>query len=297
MTDGVTALLGSTAETLPGTAAPSAEYIAEMQAKVHGDPTPAPLQPQSPNKRPDHVPEKFWDPVKGEARWDDLAKSYAELEKARGAAPAAPKVDEQADPNAPKADDKAPGTKIERPDGEANPLTAAVETMAASYAESGEVTEDQIKAVEDLGLPRQVIDTYMAGLKALAQVGLQAVHTAAGGEQAYTDAVTWAATNLSDADLAYYNDNVDGPGRQQTVEWLMAKFRSARPSEGKLVGGQAASAGAGDVFTSQQQLKDAMSSRDYQTDPAFRQKVAEKLARSKAAGIMNVGADYSRRSL
>jgi hypothetical protein len=268
-----------------------------MQAKVHGDPTPAPAQPLSQNKRPDHVPEKFWDPVKGEARWDDLAKSYAELEKARSAAQPEPKADPPVEPNASKADDKPAGTKIERPNGEANPLTTAVETMAAAYAESGEVTEDQIKAVEDLGLPRKVVDTYMAGLQALQQIGLQAVHTAAGGEQAYNDAVNWAAKNLSDADLAYYNDNVDGASRTQTVEWLMAKFRAARPSEGSLVGGLTASAGAGDVFTSQQQLKDAMSSRDYQTDPAFRQKVAEKLARSKAAGTMNVGADYSRRSL
>jgi hypothetical protein len=38
----------------------------------------------APPARPDHVPEKFWDPAKGAIRADDLAKSYGEAQKLIG---------------------------------------------------------------------------------------------------------------------------------------------------------------------------------------------------------------------
>lgn len=40
-----------------------------------------PIVPPDPNDRPDWVPEKFWDPEKKSPRVEQLAKSYAELEK------------------------------------------------------------------------------------------------------------------------------------------------------------------------------------------------------------------------
>lgn len=281
---------------LPEGSVPSAEYAATMMASQHADPVPAGLAPTSAAQRPPEVPEKFWDAVKGEVRVAEMAKSYAELEKMRGVKPAAPEAAPDASPEAAPAD-----PKIERKVEEVNPVTAAVESLAKAYADNGgQVDDAQLEALEALGLPKQTVETYFAGLQALQAMALQDIHKAAGGEEAFNAAQAWAAqpTGLNDADLAYYNANIDDPAkRSQTVEWLMGKFNAARPSEGKLVSGLTPSASAGDVYTSQAQVTEAMSDNRYRLDPAFRQAVAEKLMRSKQAGsINNVAAEFHRRS-
>lgn len=274
------------ATSLPATAVPDAAYAARMAAATHGDPVAAPLVPLSKTVRPDNIPEQFWDPVSGVTKTDDLAKSYAELRaKMDGKAPAAAAAEPVIDPNAPPVDP----TKIVRPDGEpvANPLTDAVTAMSDAYAADGKVSDDQIAAVEALGLPRSMIDNYFAGLGALAAQGLAEVNTAAGGAEKLNSAVTWAATNLTDAELAYYNAHIDVPAsRNQTVEWLMGKHAAARPSEGKLLGAQPATM-AGDVFRSQEQVTAAIADPRYKTDPAYREATAGKLARSRQAGTLN----------
>ena len=280
-----------------GVSAPSAEYAATMQSAAHQDPIPAHLKPKV--ERPAHVPEKFWDAEKGEARWEDLAKSYVELEKRAGSQedPAAAEGEAEGDATG----DEPKGTKIERkegePEGEASPLATAVEAFQAAFTEkNGEVTDEDIAALEALGLPRNTIDTYLAGLKALETLNLQTAQATAGGAEAFSAAQTWAAEKLSDADLDYYNEAVANPKTStQAVEWLMAKYRAARPSEGKMVPGLPASTPSGDLFRSTAQVTEAMSDPRYGRDPAYRQQVAEKLNRSKRAGTITTGASYHSR--
>lgn len=293
MTDTAAAPMGAeVTASLPEGSVPSAEYAATMTSVQHSDPVPAQLQPAG-KARPDHVPEKFWDAAKGEVRVDELVKSYGELEKSGSK----PKEDTPAQADEAPADVPT-DPKIERKADEPNPVTAAVESLSKAFTDNGgKVDDEQVKALEDLGLPRQTIDTYFAGLQALQTMAMQEVHKAAGGEEAFNSAHAWAAQSLSDQDLDYYNANIDDPAkRTQTVEWLMGKFTTARPSEGKLVAGAAPSANSGDVYTSQTQVTDAMSDARYRTDPAFRQAVAEKLMRSKQAGSLSVSAEYHRRA-
>lgn len=278
---------------LPEGAVPSAEYAAQVLATAHGDPVPAADKPTGP-QRPDHIPEKFWDKDKGEARWDDMAKSYAELEKlASGKKP----EDAPADDAAPADGDDKLTIEKKKAD-EPAPLAAAVESFATAYAESnGEVSDEQIKSLEDLGLPRQTIDTYMAGLKALEREAVSAAHTAAGGTEKFTAAQEWAAQHLSDAELDFYNAGVNDPTkRTQTVEWLMGKHAQARPTEGKLLEGRVPTDNAGDVFRSQHEFTEAINSPEYRSNPAFREDVARKLHRSKQAGTLATQAEYFRRS-
>lgn len=274
-------------------AAPSAEYVAEVTSTTLEDvnPTLASQQAASQPQRPEHIPEQFWDAEKGVARVEDLAKSYAELRSKMDSG----KAKEEAPPA--KGDEAKPdGVKIERPEAgkeaEVSPLTTTVNEVAKAYAETGEVTEDQIKAIETLGMPREMIDTYLAGVKALEAQMTSEVYRAAGGEEAFASAQTWAATALTDDELAYYNANIDNPAnRIQTVEWLMAKHAAARPGEGSLVEGLP-SAVAGDVYTSQDQVTAAMEDARYETDANYRIAVAEKLMRSRKANSIDAQAQY-----
>jgi len=90
--------------------AQSAEkYRAQLSGSVEPlrDPAADPAADDGKPQRPDNIPEKFWDAEKGEVRLDELAKSYAELEKAKSEAPA-PKV-EGTEGAAPKEGEGAPG--------------------------------------------------------------------------------------------------------------------------------------------------------------------------------------------
>lgn len=69
-----------------------ADNALQQQAATTTDTTTTPMEAApSTNQRPDFIPEKFWDAQKGEAKIDQLAISYANLEKAFSSKSQAPK--------------------------------------------------------------------------------------------------------------------------------------------------------------------------------------------------------------
>lgn len=69
-----------------------AETALQQQSATTTDTTTTPIESApSTNQRPDFIPEKFWDAQKGEAKLDQLAISYANLEKAFSSKSQAPK--------------------------------------------------------------------------------------------------------------------------------------------------------------------------------------------------------------
>lgn len=237
-------------------------------------------EPETPSKpeRPAHVPEKFWDADKGEARWDDLAKSYAELEAKFGGKP-----DDAA---------KADSLKIEKTEGETpaedapNPITSAFEGFAKVYEESkGQPTSDDIQKIVDLGVPPDIVSNYLAGLEALAREQFSNAYTAAGGEEQFNTAIEWAKSGLTAAEQDSYNTLVENQATaRQGIEWLMAKFNAARPAEGSLIEADADNA-TGDVFRSSAEVTGMIRDPRYKSDPAFRQDVMDKLQRTRDAGV------------
>lgn len=274
-------------------AVPNKEYVAQNQGVTLGDVNP---QKEEGPKRPDHIPEKFWDAEKGTVRIDELAKSYSELEK-NFSKPKDP-ADKPAD--TPKANEEKPkddnSLKIE-PAKESNPITVAIEQVASEYASKGEVTPEAIESLEKLGLPRNIVDTYLQGVKALeAQTASEAAQIV-GGKERFDAIKDWAAKNLTDAELEYYNKNVDDPtGRKVALEWLNSKYSATQPKEGRLINqdGSQKEVVSGDVFTNAADVTAAMRSARYKQDPAFRQEVAEKLARSRRAGTYSGPAEFYR---
>ncbi|CAB4155803.1 hypothetical protein UFOVP673_22 [uncultured Caudovirales phage] len=70
----------------------TADNALQQQAATTTDTTTTPIESApSTNQRPDFIPEKFWDAQKGEAKLDQLAISYANLEKAFSSKSQAPK--------------------------------------------------------------------------------------------------------------------------------------------------------------------------------------------------------------
>jgi len=109
------------------------------------------------------------------------------------------------------------------------------------------------------------------------------IKESAGGDKAYANVVNWAKDNLDNSQTAAF-DEVVNTGSVQAIKLavagLKAEYDKANGVEGRMVTGKTAPPQGGDVFRSQAELVSAMSDRRYDSDPAYRQDVIEKLDRS-----------------
>ena len=109
------------------------------------------------------------------------------------------------------------------------------------------------------------------------------IKESAGGDKAYANVVNWAKDNLDSSQTDAF-DEVVNTGSVQAIKLavagLKAEYDKANGVEGRMVTGKTAPPASGDVFRSQAELVSAMNDRRYDSDPAYRQDVIEKLDRS-----------------
>ena len=106
----------------------------------------------------------------------------------------------------------------------------------------------------------------------------------AGGEAQYKQMTSWAAANLKPAELTAFNGAVNGTAEQMAmaVGSLRGRYEAANGSAPKLLAG--GPTGATEGFASQAEqtaainLKDAEGRKLYDRDPAYRAKVAARIA-------------------
>jgi len=226
---------------------------------------------------------------------DDLAKAYTELQKKLGQP--REQTTEQSPEQTPEGQSEGK-TPLQVPEQE-QPQPTALETVltkAASEYEngldiSGETREELVKA----GIPAQMIDTYLVGLKVQAEAVRNEAFSLVGGEQNYFAMIEWAKT-LPEAERNAFNEAVVNPATSQlAIKGLYAKFVEANGNERPLATTTADVTGANtDVYRSKAELTTDMRDPRYASDPAFRAQVAAKLQRSRAAGTLGpLGVSYS----
>lgn len=254
-------------------------YVERMVAKAEGREPNAPAAA----KEGDLILGKF-------KSQDDLVKAYTELEKklGQGKPEAKPEDKPAAKPEA-NAEAKPEDKPQDKPEANPNDAAKALEgkgldytAFSAEYSEKGELSADSYAKLEKAGIPRDMVDAYIAGQKALADRARAEVFEVAGGEDNYAAAIEWAKANMSDADKAAYNKVVNGGDLNATkiaVQGLIARFRAAEGQEPNLLGGDAVS-GDSDVYTSWAQITQDMAKPEYNSDPAYRKRVEQKVARS-----------------
>ena len=241
----------------------------KMVALVDGATNPSKdlLEGGDPVSRPEWLPEKF-------QSVEDMAKAYAELEaKLGGKTQDNPQTD--------------PANAVTNQNGQ-NPEQALSEkgldlsTFTAEFNAKGELSADSYAKLAAAGFDKGIVDNYINGQKAVAAQYETAVTAEVGGSEKYSEIVTWAKANMTDAEINAYNAAVSSGDLAQAklaVLGLSAKFSKANGSEPRLVQGRTTSASE-DVFESTAQLTEAMRDKRYRNDPAFRAKVQSKLARS-----------------
>ena len=212
------------------------------------------------SERPDWLPEKFNSP-------EDLAKSYTELEKKLSA------------PKETPADDEA--TTDETPTDKNESTTPNFDKFSQEFADGGALSEDSFAELEQMGYPKEMVETYIQGMQSTQEADANTVMAVAGGEDGYKDLIDWARDNMAANELEVYNTMVANgtDNAKMAVEWMMSKREAAGDTEPNLVSGKAQAASK-DEFRSTAQVVAAMKDPRYGKDSAYTKDVEQKLGRS-----------------
>ena len=114
---------------------------------------------------------------------------------------------------------------------------------------------------------------------------IQVLKNLVGGDEAYSEMIQWASENMTEQEQQAYDyvmDLNDPWAAFFAVKALQNSYNNANGFEGELLTGKSPSTPA-DVYRSQAEVIQAMSDPRYDSDPAYRNDVFEKLDRSNLA--------------
>lgn len=217
---------------------------------------------------------------------EELEKAYLELQKKLGEN--TPETTEEAPEGQEEAPEEAP--EEEAPVEEETEIAKSLRDFSKEYEENGSLSEETIEALGEMD-SKQLVKEYLrlyqenaaeAQKAQKAQVDEAAILQSVGGVEAYQELVGWAAENLAAEEINDFNGVVNS-GNPVAIKFAVEALKSRRQSvdgyEAPLVTGRKAAV-AKDRFRSNAELSRAIADPRYQTDPAYRQDVADKLARS-----------------
>lgn len=213
-------------------------------------------------ERPEWLPEKFNTP-------EDLAKAYAELEKAKSKGEDTTETKQEADDAAEKA------------------VTDAgldMEGLSAEYAEKGELTKESLEKLAKVGITEDMVSAYIRGQEAQAnEIQAELLEPVGGDLEKYQEMTSWATDNLSDQEIDDFNSVLESGNAASiklAVKNLSDKYTDANGVEpGRQLSGKPSTSGQS-VYESTADLMKDMGNPEYQNNPSFRAKVEAKLARS-----------------
>lgn len=156
----------------------------------------------------------------------------------------------------------------------------------------GELTPEMKDSLIKAGLSESSVDAYLEGLAVKSGYGetqtditekqTDSIMNSVGGKESYAELMNWANDNVSDAEAEAY-DSIVQTGKADAIQLALngikAKYDEANGYEGRMLTGKAAQSNT-DVFRSQAEVVRAMNDPKYDSDPAYRQDVYDKLERS-----------------
>ena len=158
------------------------------------------------------------------------------------------------------------------------------------YANDGQLSEETIESFSEMS-STDLVNAYLEiqaknpqapqGVE-MSEGQVNSVQNAAGGEANYNRVIEWAASNLPNNQIDAFDSVVDS-GNPAAIgiafQGLQRQYDEANGYEGRMLQGKPASS-RGDVYRSQAELVAAMGDPRYDTDPAYRADVVEKLNNS-----------------
>ena len=220
-----------------------------------------------------------------------LEKAYIELQKKMGSSDE--EKGEQAETSTEETTEEVPESPVE--------ITPAVEAMtlaATEFEQNGDLTPETLAKFNDISTT-DLIDTYKELYAKAKELGYEepqatakpvdlsesqvnSIHNSVGGEENYNQVLNWASNNLDKNTLDSFDKMIETGNASQiqlAINGIKAQYDNANGYEGRMLTGKAPQT-SGDVYRSQAEVVKAMSHPDYDSDPAYRQDVIDKLSRS-----------------
>ena len=209
------------------------------------------------NERPEWLPEKF-------KSAEDMANAYNELEK------------KQSEPTDTK---EAKESKTKET---SEPSNDVISSATEEFTNNGQLSDKTYESLEKVGIPKTMVDAYIAGQQSLVDAQTNTIHQTIGGVGEYEAMAKWAGENLSDGELEAFNSLVEGGTIDQAtvaVKGLYAQYKSLGGGEPQLEkGGTSTSDSGAKPFASAAEVTRAMRDPKYKEDPGYRLMVEKRLA-------------------
>ena len=159
-----------------------------------------------------------------------------------------------------------------------------------SQSDKKEFSESIQNKLEDMS-KSQLADAYLDArskqnqkpIGDITQADIDSVKEMVGGEKSYKTMVEWAQKSFNKQEVSMFDKVIESGDRASiffAVQALQARYASSEGVEGKLLTGRSPRPESKDVFKSQAAVVRAMKDAKYDSDPAYRQEVMEKLSRS-----------------
>jgi len=207
---------------------------------------------------------KFKDPA-------DLEKAYLELQSRFSKEKAQPKEEGSKDP--------AFQIPTEGQAAEAAAPAFQAEKYQQEFMESGDLSAESRAEMEKLGIPKEMVDTHVAGLRAIRDARASAIKNIFGGEDRMGEVTKWAGANLSPAEIHAIEtqaNSLDMATCEAAIKGLVARFDASPFGASALEGTTGGPAVA--PFKSNKEMTEAMADPRYKDDPAYRADVARRIA-------------------
>ena len=155
-------------------------------------------------------------------------------------------------------------------------------------------TRGQIKAA--MNVDDAVVDTFIAGQKALRKEAYDSAATVVGDQQTLDTVLSWAGESLNDQERDQLNLMLSGPSYKTALLGLKARYDQDMASRPKAQEpsrirsdniADAQEAPKMEPFRSRQEMNMAMSDPKYRSDPEYRQAVEQKVALTMNSGIFS----------
>ena len=193
---------------------------------------------------------------------EDLIKAYSELEKAQSSRQDKPSNEQ--------------GEEVS----EVN-VSSAIQNASDAFYENGELSEDNFKALEQSGIPREFVEAYVRGQEATMEAEVSSITNSIGGQENYDAMVQWASANLPESEVDSYDDIVSTgttEAAKMAVKGMYARYLSENGGSSMNIAKGGTSGAAIQPFNSNAQVVEAMNDPRYQNDPAYRADVEKRIS-------------------
>ena len=207
-------------------------------------------------ERPEWLPEKF-------ESAEDLAKAYSELESKLGKG-----EDSEESPETPKE-------------------ALNVEKYADEYADKGELSDEAFKALEEYGIPKDLVEKFIEGQSALQQNQITQIYNSVGGEEKFEQIRQWASETLSQQEIETIDKQLNADDFETVstaMKGLNARFNNETGHGPDILQGSTSGRAGHKPFESIGEYTSAMTARDnsgkkkYETDSSYRKQIENRLA-------------------